>query len=85
MQISADIRDFLVENFLYGRDDGALRDDVSLLESGLVDSTGVLELVSFVEEKYGITVKDSELVPDNFDSIDKLAGFILKKTREAAA
>ncbi|MDA8326881.1 MAG: acyl carrier protein [Nitrospiraceae bacterium] len=79
MQIRTDIRDFLIENFLYGQDGGRLKEDVSLLETGLIDSTGILELVSFIEDKYGVTVNDNELVPDNFDSINKLAHFILKK------
>jgi len=79
MQLKSDIRHFIVENFLYGQDDGDLKDDVSFLEKGLIDSTGVLELVSFVEEKYKIAVDDEELVPDNFDSIDRLSAFIMKK------
>ncbi len=77
--IKRDIREFIVENFLYGQDDQGLRDHVSLLANGLIDSTGVLELVSFVEERYGIFVTDSELVPDNFDSINNLTLFVEKK------
>src|SRR5271169_2960061 len=75
----AEIRNFIVENFLYGQDDGYLADDVSFLGRGIIDSTGILELVSFVEEKYGIFVNDEELVPDNFDSLDKLSTFITGK------
>ncbi len=79
MQLKSDIRNFIVDNFLYGQRDG-LEDDVSLLEKGLIDSTGVLELVAFVEGKYGISVADEELVPENFDSISRLSDFITRKT-----
>jgi len=74
-----EIRSFIVENFLYGQDDG-FGDDVSFLEKGIIDSTGVLELVSFVEDKYGISVDDEELVPDNFDSLNNLSAYIARKT-----
>jgi len=78
MQVKSDIRNYIVEYFLYGQDNG-LGEDTSFLEKGLIDSTGILELVSFIEEKYGISVEDEELIPDNFDSINKLSAFIAKK------
>lgn len=74
-----EIRHFIVENFLYGQDDGSLGDEVSFLQKGIIDSTGVLELVSFIEGEYGIKVDDEELVPDNFDSLNKLTAFISRK------
>ena len=73
------IRHFIVETFLFDADEAALGDDESLLDSGIIDSTGVLELVAFVEEEFDIEVKDDELVPENLDSISKLAAFIEKK------
>ncbi len=79
MRLKFEIRNFITENFLYGRKDNDFSDDVSFLEKGIIDSTGVLELVSFVEGTYGIFVEDEELVPDNFDSINKLSAFISKK------
>jgi acyl carrier protein len=79
MQYKSEIRQFVVENFLYGRDDDTLGDDVSFLEKGIIDSTGVLELVSFIEEKYGISVDDQELIPDNFDSLNNLSSFVSQK------
>ncbi len=79
MQVKDEIRYFIVENFLYGLDDAGLKDGVSFLANGLIDSTGVLELVSFVEHKYGIAVRDDELIPDNFDSVNNLCAFIMKK------
>lgn len=56
-----------------------MKDDDSFLELGLIDSTGILELVSFIEESFGITIDDDELTPDNLDSINKIIGFITKK------
>jgi acyl carrier protein len=76
---SAEIRAFIVRNFLFGQDSQALADDQSLLESGIVDSTGLLELVGFVEEQYGIKVDDAELVPENLDSLRNLSQFVGRK------
>ena len=79
------IRRHIVDNFVYSGDVQALSFEQSLLETGIVDSTGVLELVFFVEESFGIKVKDEELVPRNFDSISKLAAYVRSKTATAAA
>ncbi len=79
MQLKSEIRDFIIDNFLYGQDDSNLGDEASFLSTGIIDSTGMLELVSFVEENYGISVEDEELVPDNLDSIQKLSVFVQKK------
>ncbi|MFV1975183.1 MAG: acyl carrier protein [Candidatus Scalindua sp.] len=79
MPLKSEIRRFIIENYLYGQDGNDFADDTSFLEKGLIDSTGVLELVSFVQEKYGISVADEELIPDNFDSIQNLSAFIIKK------
>jgi acyl carrier protein len=72
------IRAFIVENFLFGKDDG-LEDDTSFLEEGIIDSTGVLELVSFLEEEYSISVEDEELVPENLDSINNVVQYLKRK------
>jgi acyl carrier protein len=79
MPIREAIRNFIFENFILDVED-QLKDDDSLLEKGVIDSTGVLELVAFIEEKYGFTVEDEELVPENLDSIRNIAEFILRKT-----
>ncbi len=79
MKLKSEIKCFIIDNFLYGQDDNKLGDDMSFLSNGIIDSTGVLELVSFVQEKYGITVSDEELLPENLDSLNKLALFIAKK------
>lgn len=79
MQPKDEIRNFIIEYFYYGYDDSSLGDDISFLEKGIIDSTGVIELVSFIEGKYGISVNDDELIPDNFDSLNKLSIFVSKK------
>lgn len=77
------IRAFIVESFLFGDTSRVVADDASLIESDIVDSTGILELVSFVEDNFGITVGDAEILPANFDSINRVANFIASK-RSAA-
>ena len=70
---------FVVDNFLFGSQTMRLSDDDSFLEKGIIDSTVILELVTFVEGRYQITVEDRELIPDNLDSINRLAEFIRRK------
>ena len=74
-----EIRAFIVENFLFGQDDKGLRNDESFLEGGIIDSTGVLELVGFLESHYLIAVEDQELVPANLDSVERLVQFLERK------
>lgn len=71
---------FVIENFLFGCSTTLAGDD-SFLEKGIIDSTGILELVAFVEDRYQIKVEDRELLPDNLDSINRLAEFIRRKQR----
>lgn len=78
--VEHELRRFIIDNFLYGRSVDFSNDD-SFLEMGLIDSTGILELVSFLEKQYDITVEDVELVPENLDSIAQLASFIDRKTQ----
>jgi len=80
LDIRTDIRDFILDNFMMGRNPGELTDSGSLLELGIIDSTGVLELVGFMEEKFNLQVEDEDLVPENLDSVDNLVGYIQKKT-----
>ena len=72
------IKAFIVENFLFGKEDG-LNDDASFLDEGIVDSTGILELVSFLEEEFSISVEDEELVPENLDSINNVVAYLERK------
>ena len=72
------IKEFIIENFLFGNDDG-LKDETSFLEEGIIDSTGVLELVTYLEEEFEITIDDEELIPENLDSINNVTGYLEKK------
>lgn len=79
-----ELRAFIVDNYLFGQST-QFGDQDSFTETGIIDSTGVLELVAFLEERYGIVVEDEDLLPDNLDSIDKLTGFLARKgVREEA-
>ena len=78
MELHQQLREFVIDNFLYGRTNG-LTDDTSLLDAGIIDSTGILELVSHLENVYSIHLEDHELVPDNLDSVSKLAKFVQSK------
>lgn len=72
----AQIRSFIVENFLFGDDDRLPGDDMSLIDNDVVDSTGVLELVAFLEERFGIAVADADIVPANLDSVGRIAAYV---------
>lgn len=77
--LAASLREFIKENFLFGGDD-SFSDDDSFLELGIVDSTGVLELITHLESTYGVIVEDTELLPENLDSIANLQRFITSKS-----
>lgn len=82
MDNSTKIRRFIVENFLFG-DGQVLKDDTSFMQEGIIDSTGILELVFFLEENFGISVEDDELVPENFDSLTRIVKYLHAKTEAA--
>ena len=82
MDYLATIRTFISENFLFG-DVVQLDDDTSFLEAGIIDSTGVLELISFVEETYNIKVDDEEIIPENFDSLQNVSDYLEQKINGA--
>ena len=79
-EIKAKIRAYILESFLYGGNDDAVADDDSFLEKGIIDSTGILELVGFIEETFSVKVADEDLIPENMDSINKLGYFITGKS-----
>lgn len=83
--VAQEIKQFVVQNFLFGQESPTLTPEASFLESGIIDSTGVLELVAFIEQQYGISVGDRELLPENLDSIQNVAGFIGRKLAAQAA
>ena len=75
---AGEVRSFVVANYLLGRDDGFSNDD-SFLELGIIDSTGILELISHLENTYAIEVTDDELNPDNLDSINRITAYLARK------
>ena len=76
--VKTTLRQFIIDNFLFG-DDNGLADDTSFLEEGIIDSTGMLELITFLEETFSIQLDDEELIPENLDSINNLVSFLSKK------
>ncbi|MBL7064968.1 MAG: acyl carrier protein [Anaerolineae bacterium] len=80
MTIEEQVRQYIANNFLFSDNGYQLSDDASFLEEGIVDSTGVLELVMFVEETFDVTVEDDEIVPESFDSVSRLAAYVRRKT-----
>ena len=83
--VAGQVRSFVVETFLFGDTKTPLPEDGSLIENGLIDSTGILELVAFVEETFEITVSDEEILPVNFDSIAKVEAFVERKRAGSTA
>lgn len=79
MELKKQIRDFVTSNF-YVADPASLEDRTSLLDQGVIDSTGVLEVIMFIESTFGVTVEDSEMLPENLDSIERIAAFVARKT-----
>ncbi|TCR64637.1 acyl carrier protein [Bosea sp. BK604] len=79
------VKAFVIENFLFGDTTQALDDVDSFIETGIIDSTGVLELVAFIEDHYGITVADADIVPANLDSLARITDFISLKTASLVA
>ena len=82
-QIEQEVRQFVVDNFLFGEGAEQLSNDDSFMDKGLVDSMGILTLVAFVQEKYRISVGDEDLVPENWDSVRRIAGFVHSKSHVA--
>jgi acyl carrier protein len=79
MVFKDELRQFVTDNFMFGKPCEGFADDDSFLERGIIDSTAVMELVAFLEERYRIKLQDRDLIPDNFDSINKLAHFVASR------
>ena len=77
--VPEEIRRFVINSFLFGKDGADLSDDDSFLEKGIVDSTGILELIGFLEERFRIKVADEDLLPENLDSVNRVAAFVNQK------
>ena len=78
MEYSESVRRFVVENFIFG-DGSGLEEGTSFLDSGIIDSTGILELVTYLEEAFEVTVEDDEIVPENLGSIANIASYLKRK------
>lgn len=83
MTIEETIKDYIARNLLFSDNGFPYADDASFLEEGIVDSVGVMELVTFAEESYGLKIDDFDITPDNFDSVHRLAAFIRSKSATA--
>jgi acyl carrier protein len=81
--VARQVKGFILKNFLFTDDSSALQDDQSLIAAGTLDSTGILELITFVEEHFGMKVEDSEMIPENFDSVSAIATFVARKQNSA--
>lgn len=78
-EIKTVLREFIAESILFTTDGYPHSDEMSFLDNGILDSMSIMDLVLHVESTYGIDIKDQEITPDNFDSVDKLAGYIQLK------
>jgi len=78
-EIIKTVKDFIVDNFLFGNEAEEIQPDTSFMEKGIIDSTGILELVEFTEETYEISVEDEELLPENLDSLNNISTYIISK------
>ncbi len=77
--IKAQVRAYVQDNFMLGADPAQLRDDASFLDDHILDSTGFLELISYLEERFGIKIADEEMLPENLDGIDRVVQFVARK------
>ena len=85
VRVHTELKRFIRQNFLFGNAATVILDDMSLLEAGIMDSTGVLELVAHLEENYGIKVLDDEMVPENLDSIALVTAYLQRKLSASSA
>lgn len=79
METERELRNFVVDNFLFGQADELFSNTDSFLEKGLIDSMGIMTLVEFVKDKFAIDVEDEELIPENWDSVQRIASFVQNK------
>lgn len=81
---SKQLRDYIVENFLFGDTETEFSDTDSFMEKGIIDSTGILEVITYIEENFIIKIEDDELIPENLDSISNIVNFIERKVKEGS-
>ncbi len=83
MSVEQKIRSYILENFLFTNDESELNSEDSFLEKGVLDSTGILEVIYFLEDNFGIKVDDEEMVPENLDSVNNIVKFVAAKSQAA--
>jgi len=81
MSVEQKIRDYILDNYLFTDDQSALSNEDSFLDKGIIDSTGIMEVIFFLEEEFGVQVEDDEMVPENLDSVKNIVAYIEKKTK----
>lgn len=79
MEIESKVRNFVLENYLFTEDESELENEDSFLDKGIIDSTGILELIFFIEETFSMKVEDEEMVPDNLDSVNSVVSYVKSK------
>jgi len=79
MSIEAKVREYILDNYLFTDDQNALSSDESFLDKGIIDSTGILEVIMFLEEEFGIKVEDEEMIPENLDSVKNIVAYVNRK------
>lgn len=79
------IRQYILQNFLFSDDSAALADDASFLQMGIIDSVGALEIALFLEQTFGFAVKEDEMLPENLDSVDRLANFVESRRQKGGS
>ncbi|MCP4292289.1 MAG: acyl carrier protein [bacterium] len=79
MEVKEQVRNYIIENFLFGDDSPLENDSMSLLDGGIIDSVGVMELVAFLEQDFEMSVADEDLIPENLDSVENLVAYIDRK------
>lgn len=83
MELEKKIKGYILENYLFTDDESQLASEDSLLERGIIDSTGILEVIMFLEDEFGVKVDDDEMVPENLDSVANLVAFVQRKKAAA--
>lgn len=79
MNFETKLRSFILENYMFTDDETQLKNDDSFIDSGIIDSTGILELITFIQDELKITVEDEEMIPENLDSVNNINAYIAKK------
>ncbi len=79
MQTESKVREFVLKNYLFTTEQSALKSDDSFMKSGIMDSTGILEMIMFLHDEFGVDVMDDEMVPENLDSVNNVVAFLGKK------